>query len=124
MGRITFALLVIISFSLLTCGNNGTAPPTDGVLPGKRDYVWNIDTIAYPGSYQTNMQSMWAASANNIYIVGRNDQNRGKMYHYDGVRWTPVHLTATDGGTISGPIDLSAIYGLSDSSIWAVGDRL
>jgi hypothetical protein len=90
----------------------------------KRDYVWTIDTLSYPGSLQTTMRDIWASSPTNVYVVGHNDQNRGQMYHYNGIEWSPVRLAATDGGTIVGPFDLSAIYGFAENDIWVVGEHI
>ncbi|MGC9093692.1 MAG: hypothetical protein ACP5JH_10665, partial [Bacteroidota bacterium] len=82
------------------------------------------DTLAYPGSFQTSMRDIWGSSASDVYVVGHNDQNRGLMWHYDGVSWKDVKLSTTQGGTIAGPIDLSAIYGFSANDIWAVGEKI
>lgn len=39
------------------------APPEpDTPKPGKQDYVWPIDTLDYPGSFQTGMRSMYATN--------------------------------------------------------------
>jgi hypothetical protein len=70
------------------------------------------------------MRDIWASSQKDVYVVGHNDQNRGQMYHYNGANWTPVHLAVSDGGMISGPFDLSAIYGFSATNIYAVGEKI
>jgi hypothetical protein len=46
------------------------------------------------------------------------------MYHFDGIKWTDVKLSVTQGGNISGPIDLQTIHGFSTNDIWAVGERI
>ncbi len=92
--------------------------------PGKRDYLWTVDTLAYPGSFQTSMYSIWASSAKNVYVVGHNDQNRGQMFHYDGSSWQPVHLSLAEGGNVAGSIDLTSISGTGPSDIYAAGSLL
>ena len=82
------------------------------------------DTLGYPGSYQTLMDDIWGSSAKDVYAVGHNSQNRGLMWHYDGKKWIDVHLITSEGGQISGAIDLSAIYGFSSTNIYAVGERI
>lgn len=117
----TIVLLIPITTTAWSCRKE-TPPEPPGPNPGKRNYVWSIDTLAYPGSFQTNMRSMYATSSDNVYIVGHNDINRGKMYRYNGQQWSPVILTASEGGPIQGAIDLTAIHGSGPNDIWAVGE--
>jgi len=115
----------LILSALLTISGCNRDEPTEPDTPklGKRDYAWTADTLKYPGSFQTNMRSMYATSSHNIFIVGHNDINRGKMYHYDGQQWSPVLLTASEGGPIQGAIDLTAIHGNGPNNMWAVGEE-
>lgn len=70
------------------------------------------------------MRDIWGSSPKDVYVVGHNDQNRGLMWHFDGKNWTDVRLSTTQGGTIVGPIDLSAIYGFAANNVWAMGERI
>ncbi|MGA2624142.1 MAG: hypothetical protein ABSF91_09835 [Bacteroidota bacterium] len=117
------SVLVLISLLSLGCRDKGTEP-LQGSPPGKRNYTWTVDTLAYPGSFQTLMHNIWANSPKNVYVVGHNDQNRGQMYHYDGNHWSPVRLARSDSGNVIGAFDLSAIYGFSASDIYAVGEGI
>ena len=120
---IKISLLVsvaLVIFLGLECKKKPVEPNENDKL-GRRDYTWTIDTLSYPGSYQTTMRDMYAVDAKNIYVVGHNDQNRGHMYHYDGNIWKPVGLHISEGGQISGAINLFAIYGFGANNIWAVG---
>jgi hypothetical protein len=114
-------LLLLISFLFSTCDKSPTEPER---FKDPRTYTWTIDTLAYPGSFQTMMRDIWGISPGDVYVVGHNDQNRGLMWHYDGAKWTDVKLSATQGGTILGPIDLIAVHGFSANDIWAVGEHL
>ena len=117
--------ITIISVVLLqlSCKDKGTEPPLP--LKNPREYTWTIDTLAYPGSFQTAMRDIWGSSPTDVYVVGHNDRGFGKMFHYDGKEWKPVGLNyPIEGGAIEGPIDLSAIYGFSKNDIWAVGKRI
>lgn len=106
---------------LLGCDQPATQP--EPIKLGKRDYVWNTDTLMYPNSYQTNMRSIFGTSVNNVYVCGHNDQNRGMMYHFDGNRWSPVALTYSEGGPIQRGMDLNAMHGSGTNDIWAVGEE-
>src|ERR1041384_396670 len=106
MNRISAIVLGILILQALACRDSGT-DPVKPPPPGKNDYLWTVDTLAYPGSFQTNMHAMYANSATNVYIVGHNDLGAGQMYHFDGTRWTPVGLSVAQGGTLTKPFDLN-----------------
>ena len=115
--------LIAIALLLISCRKDDPIQPQPPT-PGKRDYVWNLYNFKYPGSYQTNMRSIWASSPKDVYIVGHTDESpTGAMYHYDGDRWSPVTLSVRDGGLISGFVDFSSVYGFSPKDIWAVGAK-
>jgi hypothetical protein len=45
------------------------------------------------------------------------------MYHYDGHSWKTAGYHSSDGGNISGSVELRDIFGFSPSNIWAVGSH-
>jgi hypothetical protein len=114
-------LAVFCTFAFLACDKSPTGPEP---VKDPRTYTWTIDTLAYPGSFQTAMRDIWGSSPSDVYVVGHNDRGFGKMFHYDGKQWKPVGLNAVEGGAIEGPIDLSSIYGFASNDIWAVGERI
>jgi len=103
------------------CKEKGVEPSHP--LKNPREYTWTIDTLSYPGSFQTLMNDIYAASAQDVWIVGYSSDAWGKMYHYDGKQWSDVKLYTTQGGTITVGINLTAIHGFSSNDIWAVGER-
>ncbi|MBU0475174.1 MAG: hypothetical protein KKF62_13550 [Bacteroidetes bacterium] len=119
----SFFVIGVFLFSLLFlyCTNHPVTHE-DNEKP-KRNFSWSIDTLKYPGSYQTLMRNIWGASHDDIYIVGHNSSGFGKMYHYNGENWEAVKLTQGQGGPILGPIDLNYIFGLDSQHIWATGER-
>lgn len=116
-----FNLIILLATILSGCRKSSVGPVTP---KDPRTYTWTIDTLAYPGSYQTMMQSIWGSSASDVYAVGHNDRGFGKMYHFDGKTWADVKLNPTQGGTVPGPIDLHCVYGFSSKDIWSVGERI
>ncbi len=120
MKKVVLLSALTVLLSQFSCRDNPVEPP----IKDPRTYTWTIDTLAYPGSFQTAMRDIWGSSPSNVYVVGHNDQNRGLMFHYDGKQWTDVRLSTTQGGNIQGPIDLAAIHGFSASNIYAVGKRM
>ncbi|MCL5738716.1 MAG: hypothetical protein M1303_08800 [Bacteroidetes bacterium] len=116
-SSLTAALLF---FSVSGCKKTPVGPiePKD-----PRTYTWTIDTLDYPGSAQTIMQSIWGSSPSDVYVVGHNDGGYGKMYHYNGKTWTPVVLYFPDRRG-NAAIDLGDIYGFASNDAWAVGERI
>lgn len=119
-------IVVALSMFHLSCTKND-GPCTTCPPPPKdpRTYSWTVDTIAYPGSFQTLMRSIYATSPENVYIVGHND-NPGTptMFRYDGAQWRTTNFHASEGGTISGAVSLSKIHGFGPSDIWVAGERI
>jgi hypothetical protein len=64
-------------------------------------------SLGYPGG---QLSSLWGASPDDVYVSGE----KGLMYHFDGVEWTPV-----DSGTGKG---LVKMWGRSADDIFAVGN--
>lgn len=113
---------ILFSFFALqiSCKDAIVDPP----LKDPRTFTWTIDTLAYPGSFQTAMRDIWGSSPTDLYVVGHNDRGFGKMFHYDGKQWKPVGLNyPLEGGAIEGPIHLNALEGFSRENVWAVGQR-
>ncbi len=111
----------VIGLMLLFISCKDSAPEPSTITPGKRDYTWTRDTIQYPGSFQTTMESIYGTSDSNVYVVGHNELGRGKMYRYNGMFWQVVPLTIGEGGPITGGIQLTEIHGSVANNIWAVG---
>ncbi len=87
-----------------------------------RDFAWSVDTIFSPAGAVV-MKSIWGSSASDVYVVGRADAPGASMYHFDGSLWRSVPLTASEGGGIAGKIDLSQVFGFTQTDIIAVGGR-
>lgn len=107
-------LFLIMSFFFVGCNDK---PVDTNNQRTPREYQWTIDTVAYPGSVQTIMQSIWGSSPNDVYIVGHNDRGFGQMFHFNGSSWTPVSLNF-------GAIDLGDVFGFAPNDVWAVGERI
>lgn len=90
-----------------------------------RDYQWRIDTISVSDGGSTAMRAIWGFSSGDVYIGGNRVRITGKLWHYDGARWTPVRLSTTEGGPIAGGIgDISELHGTRDGTLYAVGPNV
>lgn len=114
---------LVVSLIVVSCKKEASLAPS--TPPGGKDprtYTWTVDTLQYPGSFQTAMMRIWGSSPTDVYVVGHNDVGSGKMYHYNGQRWQVVRITQAEGGPILRP-DLTDINGSGAQDIFAVGVR-
>lgn len=100
--------------SLASCKKEEIVQPPPAKDP--RTYSWMFDTLAYPGSLQTLMLEIWGNNSSDVHVVGHNDGGFGKMYHFDGTRWSPIEIRP--GGDVNG------IYGFAANNVWAVGGKI
>ena len=116
-------LLFLLILTSLTCNNNPVIP--DDTKPGKRDYVWNIDSVDYgslPGTIQ--LESIWGSSPTDVWGAnGDAPDVRDCLWHYDGVKWT----RATEGTPITeftGNKVVYAVWGSAQNNVWAFGRKI
>lgn len=81
--RLATVLSILFLMLQMSCKEKIVGPE----FKDPRTYTWIIDTLAYPGSFQTSMQDIWGSSPNDVYVVGHNDRGFGKMFHFDGKQW-------------------------------------
>ena len=84
--------VVLISFVLLIigCKKAPTETSTDNLQPGKRSYIWSVDTISSPQSIQTYLTTIWGSNPKDVWIAGHNADHINNVYHFDGKIWEPV----------------------------------
>ncbi|MFA4922585.1 MAG: hypothetical protein WC557_00135 [Ignavibacteriaceae bacterium] len=107
--HILFVVLVTIILLNLGCKKTLTGPEQD--IPGRRDYVWTVDTLkANPGDL-FYMFSLWGSSPTDIWAVGSADASDLSMWHYDGVSWTR-NITRLSSSLMS-------VHGFAKNDVWA-----
>lgn len=105
LTKIFFICATLILFN--TCDSS---EPVDDLKPGRRDYVWTVDTINIPF---TTLQRIWGSSPTDVWAIGPGGDLDKTIYHFDGARWS------TDG--ISRPLSPTTIFGFSASNVWICG---
>ena len=76
--------------------------PRGDVQPGRRDYVWKVDTLRLQiGS----LNAIWGSSPSNVWLGGYDD-----MFHYDGNKFTQVSVPF---------IGINTICGFDSNDVWA-----
>lgn len=105
LHKIFFVIITITLFN--TC--NTTEPPTDELKPGRRDYVWTIDTIDTPNA---PLGKMWGSSPNSIWRTSDGSWDESISY-YNGYSWLSYGISAI--------VTPFAIYGFAKNSVFIGG---
>jgi hypothetical protein len=107
LTKITEIFLLAFFTFLTTC--NTTEPSEDNVQPGRRNYVWEIDTL----TAQSNLFylfSLWGSSPTNLWAVGHADASLNSLWNYNGNSWVKSGESLTS--------NLQSIFGFNASNIW------
>ena len=107
--KIIFFTLAIILSPFFSCNDN-PLDPYETLLPGRRDYVWEVDTLAIPF---TILHEIWGSSPTDVWAIGPGGGLDKTIFHYDGEKWT------NDG--ISRPISPLCIWGFAQNDVWIAG---
>jgi hypothetical protein len=84
----------------------------DDSTPGRRDYVWTVDTVKIP---MTLLYRIWGSSPSDVWAVGPGGGLDQTIWHYDGVKWK------TDG--VSRNIAPRSVFGFSNNDVWICGQE-
>ena len=80
-------------------------------MPGKRNYVWEVDTLDTP---MNQISSVWGSAPNNVWAVGEGGTYKDRLQHYDGTKWTAYSKELINIGG-------STLYGFDADNIWMGG---
>jgi hypothetical protein len=101
-------ILSLLFILQLSCSS--PTDPNDNLQPGRRDYVWTVDTLAGLSSPRFRM---WGSAPSDVWATTTSNWDVS-ISHYDGSRWTSYG--------VSGIIQPNAIYGFSSNNIF-LGDE-
>ena len=74
---------VFITAIVLYSCNDSSVNPLDNLLPGRRDYTWEADTIKIPNNYSADLRVMWGSSPTDIWVAGPSYTYKYTMWHFD-----------------------------------------
>ncbi len=105
---------ILASIFLLTAFNCNTTDPTDNndnIQPGRRDYVWILDTLNSPNN---SLHSIWGSSRTDIWVGGPGGiTNYDRLWHFGGDKWVPYTQYVA--------IFPDCIFGFAQNDIWMGG---
>ncbi|MDT3695718.1 MAG: hypothetical protein ROY99_04945 [Ignavibacterium sp.] len=119
-----FLSLFLIALFVLTISCN-TTEPTEELKPGRRDYVWSVDSVDYdtlPGRIE--LYSIWGSSPTDVWGAGFSEDVRNCLWHYDGEKWNRAvwNTPITEFG--NGSKSVGGVWGTAQNDVWAFGGRL
>ncbi|MCB0732183.1 MAG: hypothetical protein KDC88_14240, partial [Ignavibacteriae bacterium] len=101
-----------VLFSLLYLGSCDDGPTEPENEPGRRDYVWEYDTLKIDQNDIMSIYEIWGSSPDNIWVGGYGDTYRNSLWHYNGINWQK-HIRSGGG-------DISGFFGIDQNNIWMV----
>ena len=116
LALVAVPLVLATILGVLPSCKEETSTEPSSFAPGKRSYTWTSDTLFFLGNAQTTMQSIFASTASNVYVVGHCEVSGGRMWRYNGTSWQTVNLSSIRGY-------LNAISGSSENDIWIAGGQ-
>lgn len=102
-------IIGLISLLLIAVNCNTTEPSTNDIQPGRRDYVWTVDTLFLPFNPFTDMTG---TSPADLWVCSPGDADK-IFYHYNGQNWQ------TD--LIPRPFSPKSIFCFSNNNVWGSG---
>ncbi|MGD8782676.1 MAG: hypothetical protein PVH88_27435 [Ignavibacteria bacterium] len=112
MKKITFPITILITIlcTSYSCSDNPIVPPEE-LEPGRRDYIWTVDTLDMPMNY---ISSVWGASPDDVWAVGAGGTQYDRLLHYNGTEWETYtkEIIWCTGNTL---------YGFSSNDVWMGG---
>ena len=106
--NITFVSLIL--YTAISCNKNSIIPPGDD-QPGRRDYVWSVDTLDTEFNIITGI---WGSSPQDVWATGSGGTENDRLWHFDGDRWTAYNKDQLLGGG-------ETLYGFDANNVWMGG---
>jgi hypothetical protein len=105
-------IILLTTSVIIILLNMGCGDAIVGPIPGRRDYVWTVDTIKMNNGYFVPTR-IWGSSPRNVWITGIGSPAHKLLWHYNGERWENV---STNTGIRS-----TALWGVNSNKIWLAG---
>jgi hypothetical protein len=105
-------IILVVSITLLIF--NSCDSPTefiDNTVPGRRDYVWTVDTLDVTDNFYYNL---WGSSPTDVWTVSASNWEKS-IFHFDGNKWSSNQVT--------GLFNITALYGFAADNIFVGADN-
>lgn len=97
----------------------------ESLPPIKEKFVWQLDTIRYPGAWQFFLHDVFGTADGTIYVTAlANVGSRGMLWKYSDSAWTVIELNRKYGGPLEGQVSfLGQLDGTNGAKVWMSGTR-
>lgn len=100
------AVVVVCTLFGADCKDMGTAP--EPLKPGRRDYVWTVDTLRIQEGDNFYPTGIWGSSPNDVWVSGTGSPPR--LWHFDGASWSHDSIVLA--------INPFGLWGFASNDIW------
>lgn len=80
------SVVTVASLTFYSCKESITNPEPQ---PGRRDYVWTVDTLNYPNA---PLYRLWANSPTDVWATSPGESGKN-INHYDGQKWSSYSVS-------------------------------
>lgn len=99
-----------LAFLSLKCKKDNPITPPEEIKPGRRDYVWTVDTLQIPQGDTFYPSRIWGSAPNDVWLTGFGSPVFNLLWHYNGVAWKK--------DSVGRQISPSALWGTASNNIW------
>jgi hypothetical protein len=99
-------VIFFVSTTLLLLNKCDSTEPVDDLKPGRRDYIWTVDTLNYPFA---TLYRIWGSSPNDVWAISPGDWDKS-ITHFDGNEWVSYG--------VSGMNTPHSIYGFASNLVY------
>lgn len=124
MKNIILTSITFLTLSLISCNSN-PVDAEENLVPGRRDYVWTVDSVDYgdlPGRIE--LHSIWGSSPDNVWGAGFTEDVRNCFWHYDGEKWSRAVWNTPITQFGNGSKSVGGVWGTAADDVWAFGGRI
>lgn len=106
-----YILVFLFSFFCINCEKEKCLNCPEDLEPGRRDYIWTVDTLKANPWDLFYLFSLWGSSPTDIWATGSGGASDVTLWHYDGVSWT------RDLSCLSS--NMMCVFGFAQNDVWA-----
>jgi len=106
-----YILVFLVSFFCINCEKEKCLNCPEDLEPGRRDYIWTVDTLKANPWDLFYLFSLWGSSPTDIWATGSGGASDVTLWHYDGVSWT------RDLSCLSS--NMMCVFGFAQNDVWA-----
>ncbi len=110
-------VFLLLSLSFLAHLSCDTTEPTDDLKPGRRDYIWTVDTLSNVAP-SNSYTELWGYDPQHVWLAGDSWDLDKNILEFNGIQWSALPLPSQPPAPAPW-----ALWGTDANNIWAAGDK-